>query len=611
MPAFVERNRSRRALAAALALGLVAATAGAPALRAAAAGEEGGGAARAEVPVEQLVLDNGMKLLLVRRPEQATVMAGWVAKVGSANERPGITGVAHFFEHMMFKGSRIIGTTDFDRDQAIMAEQEAMQEKIRALYKVQRERWRKGEIDDVFDPDARPQELVDLETKFQKLVEEQRALMVKDEFDKIYTEAGGSGMNATTNWDSTVYWVTVPANKLELWFWMESERLLEPVFREFYAERDVVQEERRLRVESTPTGPFEEQLNAMFWTSHPYKWDTIGWMSDLRMLSMADAQEFFDTFYAPNNITAALVGNFEIDDVRRLAEKYFGRIPRGSHEVPDVVTLEVPQLAEKRMNAECDCQPQVSIQFHSVPFEHRDDYVFEVISGLLNGQTGRLNKSLVLDKKIAASASAGESAWKYNGFFTLAAETRGEATPADLESALWAEVERLKNEPVPAEELQKVKNQVVADAYRNLQNPFFLLIQLLFYEGWGDWNYLNTWAQQTVAVTAEDVQRVAAKYLTKENRTVATYLRKAGTAAETLPPELEGLPAEVRQGIQAQIKQIRGIEDPAQLEAALANMEQQRPGVPPELAGAFDLLVRTARERLEELRAAAAEGGVR
>jgi len=322
---------------------------------------------------------------------------------------------------------------------------------------------------------------------------------------------------------------------------------------------------------------------------------------------MADAQEFFDTFYAPNNVTAALVGNFEIDGVRRLAEKYFGRIPRGKREVPDVVTLEVPQLAEKRMNAECDCQPQVSIQFHSVPFEHKDDYVFEVISGLLNGQTGRLNKSLVLEKKIAASASASESAWKYNGYFTLAAETRGEATPADLESALWAEVERLKSEPVPAEELQKVKNQVVADAYRNLQNPFFLLIQLLFYEGWGDWNYLNTWADQTVAVTAEDVQRVATKYLTKENRTVATYLRKAGTAAEALPPELEGLPANVRQGIQAQIRQIREIDDPAQLEAALANMEQQRSGVPPELAGAFDLLVRTARERLEELRAAADE----
>jgi predicted Zn-dependent peptidase len=493
---------------------------------------------RAEVQVDEFTLANGMKFLLVRRPEQATVMGGWVAKVGSAYERPGTTGVAHFFEHMMFKGSRTIGTRDAARDQALIDEQEQLQEKIRARYRVQRERFRRGEIDDVFAPQNRPPELVALEGQFQKLVEEQRALMVKDEYDKIFTEAGGSGINATTNWDSTLFWVTVPSNKLELWFWMESDRLRQPVFREFYSERDVVQEERRLRVESTPTGPFDEQLNAMFWTAHPYKWDTIGWMSDLRMLSMADAQEFFGTFYAPNNLTAALVGNFDPAQVRRLAEAYFGRIPRGTRPVPDVVTLEEPQLAEKRMNAECDCQPQVSIQFHSVAFEHKDDYALDVVSGLLNGQTGRLNKSLVLDKKIASSAYASEQAWKFAGFFVLGAETKGDAAPADLEAALWSELERLKTERVPDEELQKVKNQVVAGSFRNLQNPFSLLVQLLFYEGWGDWSYLNSWWPKTLAVTAEDVQRVATKYFTKENRTVATYLRKAGSAAEPPPPEL-------------------------------------------------------------------------
>jgi predicted Zn-dependent peptidase len=190
---------------------------------------------------------------------------------------------------------------------------------------------------------------------------------------------------------------------------MESERLLQPVFREFYAERDVVKEERRMRVESTPTGPFDEQLNAMFWTSHPYKWDTIGWMSDLSTLSMADAKAFFETYYAPNNITASLVGNFDLAEAKRLAERYFGRISRGPRPVPDVVTLEEEQLAEKRMNAECDCQPQLGMQFHSVPFAHKEDYVFDVIAGLLNGQTGRLNKRLVLEKKVAADASASQT----------------------------------------------------------------------------------------------------------------------------------------------------------------------------------------------------------
>ena len=561
----------------------------------------------AQVPIEEFTLANGMKFMLVRKPEQATVMGGWVAKVGSANERPGITGVAHFFEHMMFKGSRTIGVKDAALDQQLLDQQEAVQEKIRAQYRIQRERFRKGEIDDPFDAATYPPALVELEAEFAKLAEAQRANMVKDEFDKIYTEAGGSGMNATTNPDSTIYWITVPANKLELWFWMESERLLQPVFREFYSERDVVKEERRMRVESTPTGPFDEQLNAMFWTAHPYKWDTIGWMSDLSTLSMADAQEFFQTFYAPNNITAALVGNFDVGQVKALAERYFGRIPRGKQEVPDVVTLEEKQLAEKRMNAECDCQPQVALQFQGVPFGHRDSYALSVLGGLLNGQTGRMNKSLVLDKKIASSAGAYQRALKYAGETGVYAETKGDASPADLEAALWAELERLQNEPVPADELQKVKNAVLADSFRRLQTPFFLLVQLLFYEGWGDPNYLNTSAANTLAVTADDVQRVAKKYFTRETRTVATYQRKSGSVAEEIPAELAGMPAPMQSAVMAQLKQLRAIEDAAQLEQALAMAEQQKAGVPPEMLPVIELMERTARERLEELKAAAAK----
>jgi len=560
-------------------------------------------AVRAQVPVEELTLDNGMRFLLVRRPEQATVMAGWVAHVGSANERPGITGVAHFFEHMMFKGTRTIGTKDYARDQQVMAEQEKVQEQIRAQYRIQRERYRRGEIDDPFDPDAATPELRQLEQQFQKLVEEQRGLMVKDEFDQIYTEAGASGMNATTTPDATIYWVTVPANKLELWFWMESDRLFEPVFREFYSERDVVQEERRMRIDSTPTGPFDEQLNAMFWTSHPYSWEPIGWMSDLKVLSMADAQQFFSTFYAPNNITAALVGNFDLAEAKRLAERYFGRIPRGRNPVPDVVTLEVPQLAEKRMEAECDCQPQLSVSYHAVAFEHRDSYALDIVQGLLNGQTGRLNRDLVLDQKIASSASAGANEQKWAGSFEFQAETQGDATPEDLERAWNAEVERLKTEPVPADELQKVKNQVVAGSYRRLQNPFYLLLQLLFYDGWGDWTYLNTSAGQMLAVTAADVQRVAKKYLDAENSTVAVYRRKVGTASAAPPPELAGLPAQMRQGVMKQLEQLRTTEDAAQLEKILGALEQQQGTVPDEVKPALELMVKTARERLEQLKA--------
>jgi predicted Zn-dependent peptidase len=330
-------------------------------------------------------------------------------------------------------------------------------------------------------------------------------------------------------------------------------------------------------------------------------------MSDLKMLSMADAQDFYSTYYAPNNLTAALVGNFDPREVEALARRYFGRIPRGAKPVPDVVTLEVPQLAERRMNAECDCQPQIELLFHTVPFEHRDAYALDVLEGVLNGLSGRLHKSLVLDKKIAASASASQRSLRFNGEFTLDAEAKGDASPADLEAAILAELDRLQKEPVPAEELQKVKNQIAATAFRNLENPFWLMLQLLLYEGWGDWQYVNYWADKTLAVTAEDVQRVAQKYFTAENRTVATYQRKAGAGAEEVPPEIAALPAEMRQRVLAQVRQVRQVTDAKMLEEGLAQLAQQKGAVPPEVKPALEAIEKAMQARLEELRAAAAK----
>jgi predicted Zn-dependent peptidase len=555
----------------------------------------------AEVPVQTLVLDNGMELLLVPRPELATVSAGWVAHVGSANERPGITGMAHLFEHMMFKGSHVIGTKDVEADLAVIAEQEALQEQIREIYRRQRARWRAGEIADPYDPEGRPPELVELQRRFDELVEKQRELMKKDEFDQVYTENGASFLNAFTNADMTVYLITVPANKLELWFWMESDRLRQPVFREFYSERDVVYEERRLRTESTPTGRFDELFNSMFWQAHPYGWPTVGWPSDLRVISKAQADEFFATYYAPNNITAVLVGNFDPARVKELAERYFERIPRGEREPPDVVTLELPQVAEKRMAAECDCQPQVQIRYHTVPFDHADSYPLEVLAGVLNGRTGRLYKAMIEGEGIASRASAGQSADKYAGSFTFEAETKGESTPAMLEAAWDRVIQQLRDQPVGAEELTKVKNVIAADNYRRLENPFFLMVQLAVYEGLGDWRVLNQEGAELAAVTAEDVQRVAKQYFARENRLVGHYTRKAGTAAEEVPPELTELPAEVRQGVMAQIRQIRALDDVAALQGFLGQVEAQSAQAPPEMKPVVDLMIRVLRERIAEL----------
>jgi predicted Zn-dependent peptidase len=561
-------------------------------------------AAEAHVPVTTFQLDNGMRFLLVRRPQLATVSAGWVAHVGSANERPGMTGLAHLFEHMLFKGTTTIGTTNIGRDLQIIAEQEQLQEQIREKYREQRDRYRRGDVKDPFGAEAASAELRQLEERFQKLVDEQRQLMVKDEYDKVYSEAGGSGINATTNEDLTLYFLTVPANKLELWFWMESDRLAHPVFREFYSERDVVYEERRLRTESTPTGPFDEEFEAMFWEAHPYHWPVVGWPSDLRVISKQQADEFFKLYYAPNNLTAALVGNFDPAEVEKLARRYFGRL-KSSPKAPDVATLEPKQLAEKRMVATCDCQPQVRVRYHSVAFEHADSYALEVLAGLLNGRTGRLYKSMVLDQQVASSVSANQDSKKFAGDFEVDAEAKGEHTPEELEQAWYAQLDKLQKETVPDLELQKVKNQITADAFRRLQSPFFLMLQLLYYEGEGDWRYLDQWAARTKAVTAADVQRVAQQYFPAENRAVGIYHRKAGTAAEVLPPEVAKLPPQAQQMVIAQLRKVRETTDADKLQQAVAQMEKQAGQVPAEMKPAFDLILETARKRLAELKAGA------
>ena len=556
---------------------------------------------KAEVPVEEFTLDNGMKFLVVQRPDSTTVTAGWVARVGSVNERPGITGISHLFEHMMFKGTHTLGTTDIERDLEIIDEQEAIQTRIREIYRDQRQRWRRGEIDDPFDPENRTEEQIELEKEFAELIEEQRELMIKDEFDQIYTSAGGSGMNAGTSEDFTIYFITVPANKLELWFWMESDRLLNPVFREFYSERDVVHEERRLRIDSTPTGKFREQFNAMFWESHPYSWPVVGWPSDLRVISKQQADDYFDTFYAPNNLTVSLVGNFDLDEVKALARRYFGRLPASDSVAPDVPTMEMEQVAEKRMSAECDCQPQVDVQYHTVPFMHVDSYALDVLAALMNGRTGRLYKSLVLDKQIASNAGAGQSSDKYAGSFSFSAETKGEGTPQQLEDGWYDELQKMIDEEIPDRELQKVKNQIQANAFRRLESPFFLLLQLLIYDNAGDWNYLSDWAPKTMAVTADDVQRVAAKYLTRENRAVAHYYRKEGAVEEEFPPGLAELPEQQQAMVKQQLRQLRQVEDPEKLQTVLAQIEQQKASVPPQFAKGIELVVNWIQARIQEL----------
>ncbi len=485
-----------------------------------------------KVPVTEKTLPNGLRLLLVERHDDPTIAGGWVAHVGSANERPGITGIAHLFEHMMFKGTPTLGTKDYKKDLEIIDAQERLRDEIRREEAKMRAAYRNGEIDDLLKPENKTPRYKELEKQFNDLITRQREILVKNEFDKIYTAAGGSGMNAFTSTDMTGYFITVPANKLELWMWMESERLLRPVFREFYAERDVVFEERRMRTESTPLGKFAETFESMFWESHPYSWPIVGWPSDIPAISKAQADEFYGLYYAPQNITVILAGDFKADTALRLTQKYFGRIPRGKAEPPDVVTLEVKQPAEKRMYAEAEANPQVDIAWHTVPFGHRDAYPLNILAQLLSTRTGRLYKGLVLGSKVATEASAGVSHRKWAGLFYISGEAKDGRTPEEVEQAIYAELDKLRNGEVPPEELQKVKNNFAANEYRRLSGNMSILMQLINADGLGDWREINEAGRKNQAVTAADVQRVANQYFTRENRTVAIYTRKDNAPTE-------------------------------------------------------------------------------
>jgi predicted Zn-dependent peptidase len=549
--------------------------------------------------VEEHILSNGMKLLLIPRHLSPTVAGGWVARVGSVNERPGITGISHLFEHMMFKGSHVIGTKDYARDVRLIEEQERVQDQIREELSRMRAAERRGELADMTKPEARTERYRSLEARFDSLVAEQRANMVKNEFDLVLSKNGATGMNAFTSEDMTFYFETVPANKLELWFWMESDRLKNRVFREFYSERDVVYEERRRSVESTPLGKFQVSFDAVFWDSSPYSWPVIGWPSDVAAITKAQADEYYDLYYAPSNLTAILVGDFDPKQALAMAERYLGSIPAGKRPTPEMITSETRQLAEKRFYGEAETNPAITLRWHTPALVHKDVPALEVLAQLLSTNTGRLHRNIVLDKKLATSASATCEPRKYEGLFEVRAEAKEGHTPEELEKAVDAELDRLKQTAVPAEELQSVKNRYLASAYRQLTSNFSVMIRYGVAEGTADWRMADQLDAAVQLVTADDVKRVAGTYFTKENRAVAIWTRKGGAAPED--PAVAALPAESRPLVRQMLTRIETATDPAQIQQMLGRLDQMGGQAPPEMKPALDLVRARAEARLQQL----------
>jgi len=324
--------------------------------------------------------------------------------------------------------------------------------------------------------------------------------------------------------------VSLPANELELWFWMESDRLLAPVFRGLDSERMVIEQERQ-RAESTPWSRQQAQFNALFWKTHPYRWPLFGWPAHVAAISVADIERHFQTYYSPSNLTAVLVGHLDRARIEELARRYFGRIS-ARPEPPRIPVKETGPLTETRLNAVIEGLAQLQIRYHTVPFRHPDSYPLEVLAGLLNGARGRLQIALVQTSALAEQATAEQTSEQRGGFFSLIARASGDHEPEQLERA-WAEViDRLATQPVPQDEIERVKNRLIANYFRNLGSPPFLMVEMLTEAGLGEWKELDDHACRLAAVSAEDVRRVVRTYFAAPNRTVGLYRRPAGSGGQ-------------------------------------------------------------------------------
>lgn len=459
--------------------------------------------------VSEFTLKNGMKFIVLERRQAPVVSFYTYADVGSAQEVKGITGMAHMFEHMAFKGSRKLGTTNYDE------ERHALDRVDQAFLALRAERDKGAK--------AAPAKLKELEAAFEAAEEGAGKFVVSNEFSTVVDQAGGRGMNASTAWDKTDYYFSLPSNSLELWFYLESERFHEPVLREFYKEAGVVREERRMRTESNPIGKLLEEFLSAAYKAHPYGEPPVGHMSDLMNFTRRDAEEFFKKYYGPANLVSVIVGDADPKRVRELAETYFGRIPASPK--PDPLRLvEPPQEAEKRIILRLQSQRMILAGYHKPDIKHPDNAVYDAIGSLLSeGRSSRLYRSLVQEIKVAVQAAGfqGIPGQKYPGLFLFFAVTAPGKTNDDAEKAMMEEIERLKNETVSAAELEGVKNRARAQMVQLLSSNTSMGIQLASYQMLtGDWRNLFKYLDALSKVTPEDIQRVAKATFTDKNRTV-------------------------------------------------------------------------------------------
>ena len=469
-------------------------------------------------------LENGWTFIIYERPVAPVFSFATYVNVGSAQEVPGITGLAHMFEHMAFKGTPNIGTRDFKGEKVAL-------DRVDETYAAYDAERRKA------SPDAA--KVKTLEQAWKQAQEDADKFIVSNEFDDIIDRNGGVELNAGTGADSTTYFYSLPSNKAELWAYLESERFLQPVFREFYKERDVVKEERRMRTESQPIGRLIEQFITTAYNAHPYGQPVVGHMSDLDSITVEDAEAFYRRYYVPSNMVTAIVGDVKAKEIIPILDRYFSRVPKGEAP-PSLRTVEPPQIAEKVIRMPDPSQPIYAEAYHKGAATDPDEPVFDAISDVLsNGRTSRLYRRLVRDDKIAVVAAAltGFPGEKYPNLYLVYAVPAPGHTNEESRDAIRAELERLKTELITDEELAMVKTRAKADLIRSMDSNLGLAVNLAeSHTLFGDWKSTFDYVKKIEAVTKEDIRRVAAATFVETNRTVGMIV----TETEAKPDKGSG-----------------------------------------------------------------------
>jgi predicted Zn-dependent peptidase len=456
------------------------------------------------------VLPNGLTLIVCERPEAPVFSFYTLVDAGSADDPQGASGLAHMFEHMAFKGSTEIGTTNYPEEKIALA-------KVEVAYAAYDAEFRKR----VGQSQAK---LEELHKAFEEAQAAAQKFVVPNQFSEVAEQNGAAGLNASTDEDSTQYFWSMPSNRLELWAYLESQRISQPVEREFYKERNVVQEERRMRVDSAPVGRMIEQFLATAYVAHPYRRPNVGWESEISQVTATEAAAFHAKYYVPANIVIAVVGDVKASETMPLLERYFAPIPAGPKPEP-MTTVEPPQVAEKNVVIREATQPFYIEGYHKPDYRDPDDATYDAIADIFsNGRTARLYRSLVRDQGIAAEAEGfgGFPGDKYPGLFAVYAVPLPGHTPDQMREAIHKELDRLKNEDVSDAELERFKTRARADLLRGLGDNEGLAHQLAEYQTrFGDWRELFHELDKINAVNKADIRRVANQIFTAENRTSA------------------------------------------------------------------------------------------